>query len=61
MISMDSKMKIVYYVQLEKTNKFIIDKGNEYPSNHHSNIIENSTPIASRVIQIQIIKAVFSR
>jgi hypothetical protein len=45
-------MKIVYYIHLEKTNEFIIDKGNEYLSNRHSDIIENSTPIASRVVQI---------
>jgi len=57
---MDSKMKIVYYIQLEKTNKLISDKGNEYPSNHHSDIIENSTPVAIRVVQIQNITAVFS-
>ena len=57
---MDSNMKIVYYIQLEKTNKFTSDKGNEYFSNHHSDIIENSTPIASRVVQIQIITAVLS-
>lgn len=52
MISMDIKMKIVYYKQLEKTKKFILDKGNEYLSNHLSDITENFTPTASRVAQI---------